>query len=294
MSGRRHGARSFLCAATFVVGLALCAGPAVRAQDEDIDASSRAGLARQFTDPLTTLPQIFLQDAYTPESYGTKARTNRVVARVIVPRVPRFTLLPVVQLVRPSFFLVTVPTGRGSETRTEFGDMQLFDLAVLPWPDRDTGLYMGIGPAFIFPTATDRAAGQGAWQAGPAFAAVYKGMPRLLVGFLLQNPISFAYTSPDRLPQNTLVFQPAVLVQVYRGLYVKSADSSWTFGWRHGSPKTIPLSLGVGTVILCEGLPPINVFVSGEWMAYRESAPVAPKTTVRLGVTIAFPGFRVW
>jgi len=41
--------------------------------------------------------------------------------------------LPFVQLVRPSFSLVTVQGPKGG-TRTDFGDMQLFDLAVLPWP----------------------------------------------------------------------------------------------------------------------------------------------------------------
>jgi hypothetical protein len=29
-------------------------------------------------------------------------------------------------------------------------------------------------------------------------------------------------------------------------------------------------------------------------MAYRQFAPVAPQTTVRFGVTIAFPQFRPW
>ena len=102
-----------------------------------------------------------------------------------------------VQLVRPTFSLVTVPTPRGS-TRTDIGDMQLFDLAVLPWPPAETGLRFGLGPTFVFPTATSKFAGQGAWQAGPACAAVYTGVPRLLIGFLLQDPISFAHTSPDR------------------------------------------------------------------------------------------------
>lgn len=59
---------------------------------------------------------------------------------------------------------MTVPTGRGSTTRTPFSDMQLFDLAVIPWPERESGLLMGVGPVFIFPTATEKLAGQGAWQ----------------------------------------------------------------------------------------------------------------------------------
>ena len=172
-------------------------------------------LEREFTDPLTTLPQVFLKDAFSPVNYGTEVQTNQVVGRAIIPRIPPNTLLPFVQLVRPTFSLVTVPTPGGG-TRTDFGDIQLFDLAVLPWPRAETGLRFGLGPTFVFPTATSKFAGQGAWQAGPACAAVYTGVPRLLIGFLLQNPISFAYTSPDRPSQNTFAFQPAVLFSLGR------------------------------------------------------------------------------
>src|SRR5262249_53271317 len=161
----------------------------VQAQTEPEERKeSTKELAEDFTDPLTTLPQVFLQDAYTPSNYGTEAQTNKVILRAIVPRVPKYSLLPFVQLIRPSFFLVTVPTGRGSGTRTEFGDMQLFDLAAIPWPGRETGLTWGVGPIFVFPTATDKSAGQGAWQVGPAFGAVYKGIPRVLIACLLENP----------------------------------------------------------------------------------------------------------
>jgi hypothetical protein len=268
--------------------------PVVRAQDDEADISSREKLAEEFTDPLTTLPQIFLQDVYTPENYGTDAQANRVVARAIIPRVPKFLLLPFVQLVRPSVFLVTVPTGKGSATRTEFGDFQLFDVAVLPWPSPETGLRMAVGPLFVFPTATDKSAGQGAWQVGPTFGAIYKGIPWLLAGCLIQNPISFAYTAPDRQAVNTLLFQPVLLVAAGSGWYVKSADSTWSLGWRHGSATQLPLSFGIGRVLVREGWPPINFFVSGEWLAYRQFAPVAPQTTVRFGMTVAFPDFRPW
>ncbi len=253
-----------------------------------------ARLAQEFSDPLTALPQLFVQDAYSPANYGTDAQTNRVIGRLIVPRVPRFSLFPFVQLIRPTFSLVTVPTGNGSETRTEFGDMQLIDLFVLPWPDRKKGLYMGVGPMFVFPTATHDSAGQGAWQVGPTFATIYKGIPGLLLGGLIQNPISFAYTSGDRPPQSTLLIQPIVMLHIWRGLYAKSADASWAIGWYDGAPRTFPLSFGLGWIVLRGDLPPINLFVSGEWMLHRENAPVAPQTTVRFGMTIAFPELRPW
>src|SRR6516165_10588126 len=203
----------------WVIGSSLAFGQ-IRTTDRTLE-----NLKREFTDPLTTLPQVFLKDAFSPVNYGTNVQTNQVVARAIIPRIPPNTLLPFVQLVRPTFSLVTVPTPRGS-TRTDFGDIQLFDLAVSPWPPAETGLRFGLGPTFVFPTATSKFAGQGAWQAGPACAAVYTGVPRLLIGFLLQNPISFAYTSPNRPSQNSIALQPAVLFSLWDGFYLRSADAT--------------------------------------------------------------------
>jgi hypothetical protein len=277
-----------------IAGSVLCIASGANAESEAARTESEklARLASEFSDPLTTLPQFFFQDAYTPSNYGTQAAANRVIARVIVPRIPRFRLFPLVQLVRPSVSLVTIPTGKGDSTRTEFGDSQLLDVAVSPWPARETGFLMGLGPVFVFPTATDKTAGQGAWQAGPAFAAIYKGIPQLLVGGLIQNPVSFAYTSPDRPPVNILLIQPILLLHVWRGWYVKSADSTLTMNWRHGTPTYLPVSFGVGHVEVRQGLPPFNVFVSAEWMAYRQFAPVVPQTTVRFGMTFALPQWR--
>jgi hypothetical protein len=301
-------------AAALFIALLLLWTPAARAQEETPNAKSQdvptaseadAGeeaatlsasqVAAEFSDPLTTLPQIFLKDSYTPENEGTDARTNRLTARVIVPRVPGSSLLPFPQLIRPSVSLVTVPTGKGNETRTEFGDMQLFDLGVLPWSDwKKKGFLMGVGPTFVFPTATDNTAGQGAWQVGPALGAIYKGIPGVLLGCLVQNPISFAYTSNDRQSVNQLLFQPILLAYLGHGFYVKSADSTWVRGWNDHSPTLLPVSLGLGYVLLREGWPPVNAFVSGEWMAWRDDAPVAPKATVNFGLTVAFPQWRPW
>jgi len=247
----------------------------------------RENLEEQFVDPLTTLPQVFIKDDFSPVNYGTDVRTNQVVARILVPRIPPNTLLPLVQLVRPTFTLVTVPVPRGG-TRTDLGDMQLFDLAVSPWPPAETGLRLGLGPTFVFPTATSKLAGQGAWQAGPAFAAVYTGVPRLLVGFLLQNPISFAYTSANRRSQNNLAFQPAVLFNLWDGWYLRSADATWIYGWQPHSPSLFPLSLGVGRVMVYPGLPSFNFYVAGEWMAYHRDAPIASKWSINFGVMIGF------
>jgi len=268
--------------------------PAAALTPEQQSMLKRAELAREFGDPLTTLPQVSIQDVYTPQNFGTDARANKLLLRPIIPRIPKFSLLPFAQLIRPTFSMVTVPTGQGTETRTEFGDIQLLDLAVLPWSSKETGLYMAFGPVFNFPTATHKTAGANAWQLGPAFATIYKGIPGLLLGCLVQNPFSLAYTEERHTTSGTFLFQPLVLAYVGHGFYVKSADSTWSYSWDHGGSGTLPISFGVGYIWLREDSPPINVSVTGEWMAYRHDAPVAPQTSIRFALTVAFPQWRPW
>jgi hypothetical protein len=293
-ASRLSASRAGLLGVMMVLSILDAAAPIARAQSIGRQREDLAKLADEFTDPLTTLPQVFFRDDYTPANYGTSLQLNRALVRAIIPRVPRLSLFPFVQLIRPTFSLVTVPTGKPGMTRTEFGDMQLFDLLVLPWPEGRTGLKIGVGPTFVFPTATSKTAGQGAWQAGPACGAAYTGIPGFLAGFLFQNPISFEYTSPKRKPLSAMEFQPIAIVHVWRGWYVRSAESTWVFNWRHHSATTVPLSFGVGDVVVRPGLPPLNFYVSGQWMAYRQFAPAAPQTTVTFELTIAFPQLRKW
>lgn len=278
----------------------------IRVELARAQSNSATGLAeeerleRDFTDPLTTLPQVILRDSYTPATYGPclpsacvrDEQTNQFIVRPLIPRVPPRTLLPFPQLVRPTFSLVTVPSSRGG-TRTEFGDLSVFDVAILPWPDRQkTGLLVGVGPTLVFPTATSKSAGQGAWQAGPTLGAIYTGIPGLLMGFIAQNPVSYAYTSPSRTPMNTLLIQPVVAVHIWEKWYLRSAEATWSVGWRRHSPTILPLSLGIGRTIVRSGLPPTSLFVTGQWTLYRQYSPVAPQTTINFGITVAFPNLR--
>jgi hypothetical protein len=256
--------------------------------------ASQETIEQAFTNPLTTLPQIVIRDAYSPATFGTHVQTNAVIIRPIIPRIPPYTLLPFVQLIRPTLDVVTVPSRRGGG-RTEFGDTQLFDIAVLPWPNRQSsGFLFGIGPTFVFPTATSASAGQGAWQAGPALGMIYIGHPGLLVGFILQNPLSFAYTSPNRQRQSRLEIQPIFALHLFGNWYLRSAEATSSIGWGRHTPTVLPMSLGIGRSIVRPGLPPMSFFVTGQWTLYRQFAPVTPQTTVNFGMTMAFPEWREW
>jgi hypothetical protein len=186
------------------------------ARAQTAPTESEEQLERDFTDPLSTLPQVVIRDSYTPANFGPctpracfrNDETNQFMIRPLIPRIPPHTLLPFFQLIRPTFALVTVPSFRGG-TRTEFGDLPVFDIAVLPWPDRKkTGLLIGIGPTFVFSTATSKSARQGACPVGPALGAIYTSIPGLLAGFIAENPASFAYTSPHRPPKTHLRSNP--------------------------------------------------------------------------------------
>jgi hypothetical protein len=286
-----HRVRTF---AWILIACSVAMAPAItaKAQAGPPTLTDEEKLEQDFTDPLTTLPQVLVRDSYTPSNYGTHLETNEAIIRPIIPRIPPNTLLPFPQLVRPTFALVTVPSSKGG-TRTEFGDLAVFDIVVLPWPDRQTtGLLVGIGPTFVFPTATSTSAGQGAWQAGPALGAIYSRIPGLLLGFVLQNPIAFAYTSAKRPRQNTLEFQPILALHLWRQWYLRSAEAEWSMGWHRRSPTMLPLSVGIGRTLLVSDLPPMSLFVTGQWMTYRQFAPIAPQTTINFGLTIAFPEFR--
>jgi hypothetical protein len=249
-------------------------------------------LAREVDDPTAILTQLKLQDLYTPRNFQTSAQTNTVQLRPVIP-VESFSLFPFKQIIRPTFEIQTLATSRGSSTITEYADMQLLDLFLSNWPNpKETGFGWGIGPTFVFPTGRVSKAGKHAWQAGPAFGVSYRGVPHLMVGFLFQNPISFAYTNSSATPQSQMQFQPLISYTLGRGWYVKSADSTWTVNWRHGSSTTLPLSLGCGRVWKFEG-PELNTWVSGEWMAYRQYTNITPMYTVRFGATLLFPRFQL-
>ena len=305
MTEERQSARQFSPRILFIVLLLLVAFviegslAAARAQDmTEAELKEEEQLERDFTDPLTTLPQVVVRDSWTPATYAPctlptacwrNDQTNQAIFRPVIPRLPPNTLLPIPQLIRPTFAVVTVPSSRGG-TRTEFGDIPLFDIAVMPWPSRkETGLLWGFGPTFVFPTATSKSAGQGAWEAGPALGAIYTGVPGLLLGFVAENPISFAYTRPGVPAQSSFQLQPVLALHLWDKWYLRSAEANWSIGWHRHSPTTLPLSIGLGRTLVRPGLPPMSFFVGGQWMAYRDYAPIAPQTTINFGATVAFP-----
>jgi hypothetical protein len=254
----------------------------------DSSAAEEDQLAREVDDPTAILAQLKFEDLYTPQNFSTAAQTNTLQFRPFLPIHP-FAFFPLQQVIRPTLKLETLATGASGSTITEFADMQLFDLFILNWPDpQQTGFSWAVGPTFVFPTGRVPKAGDHAWQLGPAGAAIYDGIPHLMLGFLWQEPMSFAYTNSSAKPQSQFEFQPLISYTLGHGWYVKSADSTWSINWRHNTSTTLPISLGVGNVLKTKG-PELNPWISFEWTAYHQYAGITPKYTLHFGFNLLFP-----
>ncbi len=265
-------------------------GPECMAQQTATPSNILAeSVSEEVNDPTASLTQAQLQEFFTPSQFGTNAQSNALQGRFILAVLPHGPL-PLAQIVRPTFSLLTIPQNKGTSTRTEFGDSQLLDLFVMPRSITEgIDFRWAIGPYFVFPTATSKLAGPGAWQVGPAAAFRYRPISRLLISGLMQQATSFAYTSSQRTPISRLTFQPMISYQLGRGWYARSSDAIWSFNLRHATSTIIPISAGVGKVWNLSNGEAINGSIAPEWMAYRQFAPRAEQFTLKFQVTLLFP-----
>ena len=69
-------ARASLCALLLALWMI---GPCAGFAQSQTTTAEEAKLELEFTDPLTTLPQIFLKDTYSPANFGTHVQTNQAI-----------------------------------------------------------------------------------------------------------------------------------------------------------------------------------------------------------------------
>ena len=127
--------------------------------------------------------------------------------------------------------------------------MTLFDLFSI----KESWGRWGVGPIFVFPTASRSGLGAGKYQAGLALAGMYTGHKNLTAGAILQAPISFAGSS-DRPPVAQLIVSPTVTYTFAGGWFGGMTDYNWTVDFRTGD-ATIPIGLQLGRVVRIGRLP---------------------------------------
>jgi hypothetical protein len=167
-------------------------------------------------------------------------------------------------VVRLSLPFVYVPRLNQPEGGTYgLGDVRM-QVFFAPKPGR--GLIWGVGPALLFPTASDRTLGFGQWGIGPAFAAVWVS-GRWTIGGRLENYWSFAGDT-TQLNNSQLVVQPFVLYTLDDDWYLVSAPLIVALWNLPGSNWVVPVGGGFGKVVQLGNFP-LNLSLQGYWQPIR-------------------------
>lgn len=246
------------------------------ADDAAAPGPTQTNLVKQANAPISSILQLRALDLWTPAFSGVDGQGNTLTLAVTMP-LPQYRLLPFPQL---SLLLlptaVTLPDGA-----TGLGDLRFIDIVVLnPGPR----VIWGVGPAFVFPSATEPTTGQEQWQVGPA-AAIAFAPKRWLVGLLAHNPVSFAGSS-DRASANALFLQPFLTYQLGKGWFVRS-QPAMVFDWE-SDQQFIPLNLGVGRTFRI-GQQYVSCFVEPSWIVSHDGP--APRYGINFGVSLLYPDF---
>ena len=169
---------------------------------------------------------------------------------------------PVLPLFVTQLYASTQPgsSRTGIETSTGFGDISLTEM-LAPTPRFAGNWLFGVGPTFIFPTASTDVTGQGKWQIGPAGVAGYLS-ENWLLGFFAQNRTSFAgdRSRPDT---NSLNLRPIATLFFPDGWSVGYSGNILA-NWKTDSRSvwTVPLGVDVGKVVR----PGVKIDVAVQWM----------------------------
>jgi len=241
-------------------------------------------LSERASNPITNLSQLQCENDFSPKNYGTKEISNKILLKPLIA-LAKTEVFPFEQLIRVKFQIPSLPNSSKTTKGTSLGDTQLFDLFVTEEP---TWGRWGIGPMAIFPTAIALDAGQGKWQFGPAIGISFLKFTGWQIGFLAQNPISFA-GNPHKPKQNYLLFQPFIIYHFLKNSYFIS-NSEWTIDWLYRN-KQIPINIGIGYTSPLIGNLKLDSLLQFQWMAYQnaiKSAGFVNHYTVQISFNVLF------
>ena len=196
-------------------------------------------LANQVNNPAAPVTLLQFRNLLFPSVEGTDGATNALEIQPVLPIGP-FASFRYLQLIKITLPFPSLPSPVNA---AGVGDLQVFDVFVF----KASWGQWGLGPALVFPTASDDALGDGKWQAGPAMALMYTRIKNLMAGAVVQNPMSFAGNS-DRPGVNALIITPTLTYNLEDGWFVGLSDYDWEFDWKHGGDATFVLGPQFGRV----------------------------------------------
>lgn len=252
-----------------VVSIPLCIGASAWAADTD--------LAKKLSNPVSDLISVPIQsnlDYGLGPGGGTKWTTN------IQPVIP-FSLSENWNIISRTILPVIEQQGialGGSADEWGLGDVtQSFFLS-----PKSSDPIWGVGPAILFPTATDDVLGSEKWCLGPT-AVLLKQSGHLTFGALV-NHLWDVGGDEERNYVSATFLQPFVAYTTpHATTFTVNAESS--YDW-HSEQWTIPVNFVVSQVVKL-GNQPMQLFAGARY--YADKPDGGPDWGLRAGFTLLFP-----
>jgi hypothetical protein len=253
-------------------------GTQVATQETPAAATNADELRKQVQNPVASLISVPLQNNMNL-GVGPDGRIQNVlnIQPVIPVRLSDDWNL-IIRFIAPIVYQPTVshPFDQGA---SGLGDMNpTFFLS----PAKPHKIIWGVGPAFVFPTATNFVLGQGKWSIGPS-VVVLTQPGHWTIGALVNNVWSFAGQSrrPD---VNQMLLQYFINYNLKKGWYI-AVQPIITANWEvtNGNVWTVPFGGGIGRIMKL-GYQPVNLQVQ----AYRNAFYPAGTSTWSMRMQIAF------
>ncbi|WP_298712109.1 hypothetical protein [Chitinophaga sp.] len=259
------------CAAILVAALACPRLAAQHLSDDDL---------KKANNPLANAKSFNLHEYYAPSIYeAPDVRGNSLLIRFAMPLAKGTILLRATQ---PVSTVYTGENAAGKQTYASgLGDLSFFATYTL---SKATAKWLvGLGPQFVFPTATRQQAGAGKVQAGAALILFNVHQPALQWGGLITYQHSIAGQS-DRNDAQLLVVQPIGIFQLGKGAYLRTSGVM-NFDLEN-QVYVVPVGFGAGHVVKV-GKTVFNVFLEPQ-LTVLHYGPGQPSFQLFAGMNAQF------